>query len=46
MVIKENRWIGTHRGDMVAQDPSSNKTIIMEIMFLGFVSYILSTLSA
>jgi hypothetical protein len=45
MVIKDNKWIGTHRGDMVVQDPSCDK-IIMVMMFLGFVSYFPATLSS
>ncbi|MFX0000229.1 MAG: hypothetical protein ACFE9Q_10975 [Candidatus Hodarchaeota archaeon] len=45
MVIKENNWIGTHQGDTVVQDPSCNKTIIMVMMFLGFVAYNPITLS-
>jgi len=46
MIIKENKWIGTHRGEMVVQDPSCNKTVIMVMMFLGFVSYIPIALSS
>ena len=45
MLIKENNWIGTHQGDMVVLDPSSDK-IIMVMMFLGLVSYFPATLSS
>ncbi len=45
MVINENKWIGTHRGDMVVQDPSCTK-IIMVMMFLGIVQYFPTALSS
>lgn len=44
MVIKENKWIGTHRGDMVVHDPSCTK-IAMVMMFLGIVKYFPTALS-
>ena len=45
MVIKENNWIGTQRGDMVVQDPTCTK-IIMIMMFLGIVRYFPTALSS
>ena len=45
MVIKENKWNGTHRRDMVVQDPSCDKIIIV-MMFLGLVPYFTATLSS
>jgi len=46
MIIKDNRWIGAHRGDMVVLDSSCNKTVIMVMIFLGFVPYIPTALSS
>jgi len=46
MVIKEKKWIGTHRGDMVAHNPSCDKIITMVIMFLGFNAYNPITISS
>jgi hypothetical protein len=45
MIMQENNWIGTHRGDMVVHDPYCEK-IIMIMMFLGLVSYFPATLSS
>ena len=39
MVIKENKWIGTHQGDMIVQNPSCYNNITMVIMFLVFKTY-------
>ena len=45
MVIKENNWIRTNKGDMIVHDPFCEK-IIMVMMFLGLVSYFPAALSS
>jgi len=44
MVIQESKWIGTHQGDMVVEDPSCTN-IIMVMMVLGIVYFPTATSS-